>query len=119
MVSDFGRGARSRQRSRTESQVGPSFPIKLLFGDIDIVSVSCRYLDPSKITRLLLVEPNPGMHAGLRKNALAAGFKEGQFEIVACGAEEKAKVEQLTGLGNESVDSVVSLLALCGIPESR
>lgn len=59
------------------------------------------------------------MHEGLRKNALAAGFKEGQFQIVPCGAEEKAKVEQLTGLGHESVDSVVSLLALCGIPESK
>lgn len=79
----------------------------------------CRYLDASKISRLLLVEPNPGMHEGLKKNALAAGFKEGQFEIVPCGAEEKAKVEELTGLGHESVDSVVSLLALCGIPESR
>lgn len=59
------------------------------------------------------------MHEGLRKNALAAGFKEGQFQIVPCGAEEKAKVEQFTGLGHESVDSVVSLLALCGIPESK
>ncbi|KAK9895606.1 S-adenosyl-L-methionine-dependent methyltransferase [Cystobasidium minutum MCA 4210] len=78
-----------------------------------------KYLDASKISRLLLVEPNPGMHEGLRKNALAAGFKEGQFQIVPCGAEEKAKVEQFTGLGHESVDSVVSLLALCGIPESK
>jgi hypothetical protein len=59
------------------------------------------------------------MHEGLRKNAVAAGFKEGQFQIVPCGAEEKLSVEQLTGLGHESVDSVVSLLALCGIPDSR
>lgn len=78
-----------------------------------------RYLDASKITRLILVEPNPGMHTGLRRNALRAGFKEGQFEIVACGAEEREAVEKATGLGIESVDCVVSVLALCGIPDSR
>ena len=90
-----------------------------MYEPVRLICRQCRYLDASKITKLLLVEPNPGMHDGLRKNALAAGFKEGQFQIVPCGAEEKAKVEQLTGLGHESVDSVVSLLALCGIPDSK
>jgi len=83
------------------------------------VGSNLKYYDPSKISRILLVEPNPGMHANLRKNALKAGFREGQFEIVACGAEDRAKVEQLTGLGKGSVDSVTSVLALCGIPQSK
>lgn len=78
-----------------------------------------KYFDSSKISRLYLIEPNPGMHTGLRENAKKAGFKEGQFEIVGCGAEEHEKVRQMTGLGKESVDNVVSVLALCGIPDSR
>lgn len=59
------------------------------------------------------------MHPNLRKNALAAGFREDQFQIVQSGAEDRAKVEKLTGLGKESVDSVTSVLALCGIPGSK
>lgn len=86
----------------------------------EIDSVYCnRYFDASKITRLILVEPNPGMHEGLRASARKAGFAKDQFEIVPCGAEERARVEELTGLGKGSVDCVVSVLALCGIPDSR
>ena len=78
-----------------------------------------KYFNASKIAKLYLIEPNPGMHQGLRENARKAGFGDGQFEIVGCGAEEHEKVRQLTGLGKESVDNVVSVLALCGIPDSR
>jgi len=78
-----------------------------------------KYFDASKVTKLYLIEPNPGMHQGLRENARKAGFRDGQLEIVGCGAEEHEKVRQLTGLGKESVDNVVSVLALCGIPDSR
>lgn len=59
------------------------------------------------------------MHEGLRASARKAGFAKDQFEIVPCGAEERARVEELTGLGKGSVDCVVSVLALCGIPDSR
>lgn len=78
-----------------------------------------RYLSPKKIKHLYLVEPNPGMHANLRLNAIKAGFAEDQFTIIATGAENAAEVQRLTGLGKESVDTVTSLLALCGIPQPR
>ena len=78
-----------------------------------------RYLSPKKIKHLYLVEPNPGMHTNLRLNALKAGFAEDQFTIIATGAENAAEVQRLTGLGKESVDTVTSLLALCGIPQPR
>jgi SAM-dependent methyltransferase len=78
-----------------------------------------RYLSPKKIKHLYLVEPNPGMHANLRLNAIKAGFAGDQFTIIATGAENAAEVQRLTGLGKESVDTVTSLLALCGIPQPR
>ena len=59
------------------------------------------------------------MHKGLRQNALKAGFSESQFQIVGCGAEQARQIEDATGLGMDSVDCVVSVLALCGIPDSK
>lgn len=59
------------------------------------------------------------MHPSIHRNALKAGFRPDQIEIVPYGAEEFDKVQAATGLSSESVDCVTSMLALCTIPNPR
>ena len=60
------------------------------------------------------------MHEEIRANASRAGFTEadGTLLIVACGAEETRLVTSALG-GAHTVDTVVSVLTLCGVPAPR
>lgn len=59
------------------------------------------------------------MFPGLRKNLKRAGFKEGQYVICECGAEEEEKVLAIAGIKKGDVDTVVSVFALCSIPNPQ
>ncbi|KUI61741.1 Methyltransferase-like protein 7B [Cytospora mali] len=67
----------------------------------------------ARITRIYGVEPNTDVHAALGLSVAAAGLED-TYEIVPLG------VEDLAGSGRvarESVDCIVSILCLCGIPD--
>lgn len=70
-----------------------------------------RALNPS-ITKIYGVEPNVGLHAELRENAVRAGL-EGVYEIIGCGAEE---LHAKGGVQEGSVDTIVTVQCLCSIP---
>lgn len=73
----------------------------------------------SKVTRLILVEPNASMHPSLRENANAAGFTEsdGSLLLLGCGGAAADETPlALAGVGSDSVDTIVSIHVLCGIP---
>ncbi|KAF9697749.1 hypothetical protein EKO04_004216 [Ascochyta lentis] len=65
------------------------------------------------ITKVYGVEPSTELHAGLRQRIKAAGL-DGVYEILPVGIEDIAKE---TVVEKGSVDSIVSLLCLCSIPE--
>ncbi|GIZ38779.1 hypothetical protein CKM354_000218000 [Cercospora kikuchii] len=65
------------------------------------------------ITKIYGVEPNPGMHAELKHNAVRHGL-DGVYEILSCGAEalgEKGDLEK------ESIDTIITVQCLCSIPD--
>ena len=64
-----------------------------------------RYYRPG--SRLVAIEPNPHMHAPLRKAARRHGI---ELELRAEGADA-------IGLPDASVDAVVSTLVLCTVPD--
>ena len=70
-----------------------------------------RALNPS-ITKIYGVEPNKGLHAELRANAVKAGLGD-VYEIVGCGAEE---LGSKGGVEKGSVDTIVTVQCLCSIP---
>ena len=73
----------------------------------------------SKVTRIILVEPNADMHPALRKKANKAGYWEsdGSLLLLGCGggiSDERAL--NLAGVGLHSVDTIITINVLCGIP---
>ncbi|KAK3377709.1 S-adenosyl-L-methionine-dependent methyltransferase [Podospora didyma] len=69
----------------------------------------------SKVTRVYGVEPNAGVHAGLRAQIAAAGLED-MYEIVPVGIED---LERSGRVERESVDCIVSVLCLCSIPNPQ
>lgn len=65
------------------------------------------------ITKIYGVEPNPGMHAELRQNAIKAGLED-VYEIVPCGAEE---IGTKADISKESIDTIITVQCLCSIPD--
>lgn len=93
------------------SENGQLFIISQGFGH------SIQYLDRTKVTRYVALEPNTRMHIGLRHTAETAGFHEsdGSLVILSCGAEDIAQI--LTALGSpHPVNTIISILTLCSIP---
>lgn len=77
------------------------------------------YLDRSRVTMYIPLEPNILMHPAIRASAAAAGFTEsdGTLLILACGAEDTTAIQQLTSLGQpHAIDTIISVLTLCTIP---
>ncbi|KAH7922429.1 hypothetical protein BV22DRAFT_658399 [Leucogyrophana mollusca] len=75
------------------------------------------YLNASRVTKYVAVEPNTHMHEELRRVAQAAGYTEssGSLLILSCGAEDIAAI--LTALGDlHTVDTIISILTICSIP---
>jgi len=64
------------------------------------------------ITKIYGVEPNVGMHAALRENAVKAGLGD-VYEIVGCGAEE---LQSKGGMSKGSIDTIITVQCLCSIP---
>lgn len=65
------------------------------------------------VTRVLGVEPSADMHEPLRERVREAGL-EGVYEVVPVGIEDLAPSGRVRP---ESVDCIVSILCLCGIPD--
>ncbi|GJJ14256.1 hypothetical protein Clacol_008520 [Clathrus columnatus] len=76
-----------------------------------------RYLSKDKVTRYVAIEPNVMMHKHIKDTAEKAGFSEvdGSLVVLSCGAEDyKVIGSALGGLG--TVDTIVSVLTLCSVP---
>ncbi|KAI6021029.1 hypothetical protein EDC04DRAFT_392780 [Pisolithus marmoratus] len=79
-----------------------------------------KYLDRARVTKYVALEPNVLMHPGIQHTANAAGLSEaeGNLVILACGAEDTTSI--LTSLGGyQPVDTIVSTLTLCSVPEPQ
>ena len=52
--------------------------------------VSALYLDRTKVTKYVAVEPNVAMHDHIRRTAASAGFAEddGSLVVLGCGIED-------------------------------
>ncbi|KAF7986700.1 hypothetical protein HWV62_20224 [Athelia sp. TMB] len=80
---------------------------------------TAKYLDRSKVTTYIALEPNTLMHPAIRAIAGAAGFteKDGTLLILACGAEDTTVIQQLASVGQpHCIDTIISVLTLCTIP---
>ncbi|KAF9066936.1 S-adenosyl-L-methionine-dependent methyltransferase [Rhodocollybia butyracea] len=79
-----------------------------------------QYLDRSKVTKYVGLEPNTRMHPLLRETAEAAGFREsdGTLIILAYGAEDTMQILEALG-GPHPVDTITSVLTLCSIPSAN
>ncbi|KAK4162663.1 S-adenosyl-L-methionine-dependent methyltransferase [Cladorrhinum sp. PSN259] len=64
------------------------------------------------ITKVLGVEPNTGIHPLLRAQIAKHNLHD-RYTIVPCGVEDLAT----SGVEKESVDSIMTVLCLCSIPE--
>lgn len=79
-----------------------------------------KYLDRARVTKYVALEPNVLMHPNIRRTADAAGLNEadGNLVILACGAEDTTSIMTPLG-GYQPVDTVVSTLTLCSVPEPQ
>ncbi|KAK3996682.1 S-adenosyl-L-methionine-dependent methyltransferase [Cladorrhinum sp. PSN332] len=66
------------------------------------------------ITKILGVEPNAGIHP-LLSAQIARHNLQDKYSIVPCGVEDLAT----SGVEKESVDSIMTVLCLCSIPEPQ
>ncbi|KAG1850882.1 hypothetical protein F4604DRAFT_1807828 [Suillus subluteus] len=76
-----------------------------------------NYLDHSRVTKYVSLEPNTHMHAEIRRTASAAGYTEstGTLLILSCGAEHISTI--LSSL--PPVDTLISVLTICSIPSPQ
>ena len=79
-----------------------------------------KYLDRAKITKYVALEPNVHMHSEIRLAANAGGYNEvdDTLVILSCGAEDTTSILATLG-GYQPVDTIVSVLTLCSIPEPQ
>ncbi|KAI0654320.1 hypothetical protein C8Q70DRAFT_1048050 [Cubamyces menziesii] len=76
------------------------------------------YLDPAKVTKYVALEPNQLMHSEIRTLAASKGFTEesGNCLILSYGAEDATLISSALG-GPRQVDTLISVLTICSIPE--
>ncbi|KAL0067044.1 hypothetical protein AAF712_005828 [Marasmius tenuissimus] len=76
------------------------------------------FLDRSKITTYIALEPNRDMHRLLRQRANAAGYSEsdGSLIVLSCYAQDTQKILDIINRGPHPVDTVISVLTICTIP---
>jgi len=74
------------------------------------------YLDRTRVTKYVALEPNALMHVELRKRALDAGFDEaaGTFQILSYSAEDTPRI--VAALAPARADTIVSIMTFCSIP---
>ncbi|KAJ7186846.1 hypothetical protein C8R46DRAFT_936015 [Mycena filopes] len=82
---------------------------------------TANYLDRTKVTQYIALEPNILMHASIRQRAEAAGFSEtdGSLLILACGAQDTASILSSLRPGKLEVDTIISILSLCTVPDPQ
>ncbi|KAH7925389.1 S-adenosyl-L-methionine-dependent methyltransferase [Leucogyrophana mollusca] len=76
-----------------------------------------NYLNRSRVTKYVAVEPNVHMHDKIRHIAHAAGYDESSksLTILSCGAEDLTEI--LSTLGERhSADVIISVRAMCSVP---
>ena len=85
-----------------------------------------NYLDRTRVTHYIALEPNVLMHPCIRKAATEAGYTEsdGSLVIVSCGAEDSASIlSSLATAGlsttGPSVDTIISIHTLCTVPDPQ
>ncbi|KAL0948389.1 hypothetical protein HGRIS_010971 [Hohenbuehelia grisea] len=80
-----------------------------------------NYLDRSKVSQYIALEPNAMMHNEIRAFANGAGFSEADetLVILPCGAEDIDSILSLLGGKRRTVDTIVSVLALCSVPNAQ
>lgn len=76
------------------------------------------YLDRARITKYVAVEPNTRMHGEIRSMAQKHGFGAENVVVLGCGAEDSQTISTTLG-GRECVDTIVSVLTLCTVPEPK
>ena len=79
-----------------------------------------NYLDRSKVTKYIALEPNTRMHDEIRKQAAEANFTEadGTLAILPFSAEEVPQI--VAALGSPPmVDTLITILTLCSIPKPK
>ncbi|KAG8684181.1 hypothetical protein FRC09_015559, partial [Ceratobasidium sp. 395] len=74
------------------------------------------YLDRSRVTKYVAIEPNVLMHSEIRGMAQKHGFSADDVVVMGCGAEDSDAILTTLG-GRESVDTIVSILTLCTVPD--
>jgi hypothetical protein len=76
-----------------------------------------RFLDKTKVTKYIALEPNIRMHEEIRKTANAEGFTEeaGTLLLLPYGAEETGLIVSALG-GVHAVDTLICILTICSIP---
>ncbi|OJA08449.1 hypothetical protein AZE42_05045 [Rhizopogon vesiculosus] len=77
-----------------------------------------QYLDHSRVTKYVAVEPNVLMHPELRRVASAAGYSEdaGTLLILSCGAEDISAILSSLPAPHPPIDTLISIFTLCSIP---
>jgi len=76
-----------------------------------------KYLDRKKVTRYIALEPNGLFHDKIREAARNAGFGPSDVDILGYGAEQTDEITRL--LGSHRVDTILSVLTLCGVPGEK
>ncbi|KAG8743206.1 hypothetical protein FRC10_000277 [Ceratobasidium sp. 414] len=75
-----------------------------------------QYLDKSRVSKYVAVEPNVYMHEKIKEMASRCGF--GDVVILGCGAEDVEKIGAGVG-GDGQVDTMVAIRTLCSIKEPK
>ncbi|KAG1744948.1 uncharacterized protein EDB91DRAFT_1328250 [Suillus paluster] len=80
-----------------------------------------NYLERSRVTKYIAVEPNVHMHARLRSTAFAAGYSEeaGTLLILTCGAEDISTILLSLPSPHPPIDTLISVLTICSIPSPQ
>jgi len=80
---------------------------------------SIQYLDRTKVSRYIALEPNVLMHKRIRAKANEAGFHEsdGTLIILSSGAEDTQSI--LSSISQDPVDIILSVLTLCTVPDPQ
>ncbi|KAF5375948.1 hypothetical protein D9615_008217 [Tricholomella constricta] len=115
----FGDGVDENSRPVKEHLITPNAYGVVL--DIGAGHGHCvSYLDKTRVTRYVALEPNALMHQHIRAVANEAGFNEsdGTLLLLTCGAEDAASiVSSIAGDTNQQpVDTLISILTLCTVP---
>ncbi|KZT56538.1 hypothetical protein CALCODRAFT_435645 [Calocera cornea HHB12733] len=81
---------------------------------------SLKYMQRAKISKYYALEPNTDMWPGLRKALVEAGYSEekGDAVILPYGAGDIGKIAEHLG-GDNTVDSLVSILVFCCVPGAK